>query len=107
MEVALTFAYLTFPQIDPVAIELGPLAIRWYALAYIVGLVGAWMYCRKLTDYAPARITKEDFDDFLLWATLGVVLGGRLGYVLFYNLPYYLHHPLEALDWKSTRLNSS
>jgi len=97
MEVALTLAALTFPQFDPIALEIGPLAIRWYALAYVVGLVAAWMYCRQLSAYSPAKISKEDFDDFLLWATLGVVLGGRLGYVLFYNLPYYLDNPLEAL----------
>lgn len=97
MEVAFTLAALTFPQFDPIALEIGPLAIRWYALAYVVGLVAAWMYCRKLADYSPAKISKEDFDDFLLWATLGVILGGRLGYVLFYNLPYYLNNPLEAL----------
>ncbi|MDF2095031.1 prolipoprotein diacylglyceryl transferase [Aquibaculum arenosum] len=92
-----TLAALTFPQFDPVAIELGPLAIRWYALAYVVGLVTAWLYCRKLTDSTPARISRQDFDDFLLWATLGVVLGGRLGYVLFYNFDYYAAHPIEAL----------
>lgn len=92
-----TLAALTFPQFDPVAIELGPLAIRWYALAYVVGLVAAWLYCRKLTDSTPAKISRQDFDDFLLWATLGVVLGGRLGYVLFYNFDYYAAHPIEAL----------
>lgn len=93
----LTLAALAFPQIDPVAIELGPLAIRWYALAYVVGLVGAWLYCRRLTAGAPATVTRQDFDDFLLWATLGVVLGGRLGSVLFYNFDYYLRHPFEVL----------
>lgn len=97
MDVVLTLAALTYPQFDPIALEIGPLAIRWYALAYVVGLVAAWMYCRTLTAYSPAKISKQDFDDFLLWATLGVVLGGRLGYVLFYNLPYYLANPIEAL----------
>ena len=97
MEYAFTLAALNFPQFDPIALEIGPLAIRWYALAYVVGLIAAWIYCRKLAEFSPAKISKQDFDDFLLWATLGVVLGGRLGYVLFYNVPYYLDNPLEAL----------
>lgn len=97
MHEVLALGAIAFPQFDPVAIEIGPLAIRWYALAYVVGLVAAWLYCRRLATSAPARISKQDIDDFLLWATLGVVLGGRLGYVLFYNAGYYAQHPLEAL----------
>lgn len=96
MEDLLLWGALAFPQFDPVALEIGPLAIRWYALAYIVGLVGAWLYCRHLITLTPAGLTKEAIDDFLLWATLGVVLGGRLGYVLFYQPAYYAQHPLEA-----------
>ena len=88
---------IPFPDIDPVIFELGPLAIRWYSLAYIVGLVLGWRYCRRLTGRSPARITPEAFDDFLLWATLGVILGGRFGYVLFYKPAYYLANPLEML----------
>jgi len=90
------WASLTYPQIDPVAIEIGPLVVRWYALAYIVGLLGAWRYCRWLARRSPAGLKQEDVDDFLVWATLGVVLGGRLGYVLFYKAGYYLDHPLEV-----------
>src|SRR5215472_15319389 len=86
---------IPFPAIDPVAI--GPLAIRWYALAYIVGLLIGWRYCLALADRPPALVARRDIDDFLVWATLGVVLGGRIGFVLFYNLPYYAQHPLEAL----------
>ena len=87
---------LPYPQIDPIAIELGPLAIRWYALAYIAGLVLGWRYCRALSAKSPAKaLTAEAFDDFLLWATLGVVLGGRLGYVLFYQPGYYLENPIS------------
>lgn len=88
---------LPYPEIDPVALEIGPIAIRWYALAYIVGLLLAWRLCRKLTERSPFDITAEAFDDFLLWATLGVVLGGRLGYVLFYKPEFYLSHPQEIL----------
>ncbi len=90
---------LPYPQIDPVAIELGPLAIRWYALAYILGLVLGWRYCRALTAKSPARaLNAEAFDDFLVWATLGVILGGRLGYVVFYQPGFYLDHPLQILQ---------
>jgi len=84
-------------MIDPVAIELGPLAIRWYALAYIAGLLLGWWYVRRLGEAPPAVLSGERTDDFLVWATLGVVLGGRLGYVLFYNPAYYLSHPAEIV----------
>ena len=92
----MTFA-IPFPAMDPVAVAIGPFAIRWYALSYIVGLLLAWRYARWLTKRPPNRMTPEAFDDFLLWATLGVVLGGRFGYVLFYQTEYYLRHPQEIL----------
>jgi phosphatidylglycerol---prolipoprotein diacylglyceryl transferase len=88
---------IPFPAFDPVAISFGPIQIRWYALAYIVGLLVGWRYCLALADRPPQLVRRAHVDDFLVWATLGVVLGGRIGYVLFYNLPYYLRHPLEAL----------
>ncbi|MEX2630729.1 MAG: prolipoprotein diacylglyceryl transferase [Tistlia sp.] len=94
-------AALTFPQFDPVAIAIGPLQVRWYALSYILGLLLAWRYCRWLTTRSPAAIAREAFDDFLFWAIIGVVIGGRLGYVLFYAPHYFAEHPLEALMvWK-------
>jgi phosphatidylglycerol:prolipoprotein diacylglycerol transferase len=86
---------IPFPNIDPVIFEIGPFAIRWYSLAYIAGLVVGWRYCRRLTGRSPAPLTPELFDDLLLWATLGVILGGRFGYVLFYKPAYYLSYPLE------------
>jgi phosphatidylglycerol:prolipoprotein diacylglycerol transferase len=81
---------LPFPAFDPVAIAIGPLAIRWYALAYIVGILGGWLYARALIRNerfwgGPAPLTVTDYDDFVLWVTLGIILGGRIGYVLFYN----------------------
>src|SRR5579864_4320045 len=88
---------IPFPAIDPIAVSLGPFAIRWYALAYIVGLIIGWRYCLMLADRPPNLLARKDIDDFLVWATLGVVLGGRIGYVLFYNLPYYTEHPIQAL----------
>ncbi len=90
-------AALSFPQIDPIAISLGPFAIRWYALAYIGGLLIAWWYCRWLATRPPRDVGSEAFDDFLLWATLGIVLGGRLGYVLFYKPGFYFANPLEIV----------
>ena len=92
------FFVIPFPAFDPVLVHLGPLAIRWYALAYIVGLVIGWRYCLALSKQPPQIARTEDIDDFLVWATLGVVLGGRIGYVLFYNLPHFVAHPLEILQ---------
>jgi phosphatidylglycerol---prolipoprotein diacylglyceryl transferase len=88
---------LQYPRIDPVAFSIWIFDVRWYALAYITGLVLAWWYCRWMTKLPPQRLKPIDFDDFLLWATLGVVLGGRLGYVLFYKPDYYLANPLEVV----------
>jgi phosphatidylglycerol:prolipoprotein diacylglycerol transferase len=88
---------IPFPAVDPVAIAFGPFVVRWYALAYIVGLLLGWRYCLILADRPPRLVARRDIDDFLVWATLGVVLGGRIGYVLFYKPGYYIEHPLEAL----------
>ena len=81
-----------FPQIDPVLIAIGPLAIRWYALSYIVGLVLGWLLLRRLVQQTPVVASREQADEYLTWVTLGVVLGGRLGYVLFYNPAYFAAH---------------
>jgi phosphatidylglycerol---prolipoprotein diacylglyceryl transferase len=89
-----------------VLIQLGPFAIRWYALAYIAGILLGWLYARAIIRNeklwgGPAPMTATDCDDFIVWVTLGVILGGRLGYVLFYNPDYFAAHPLEALQlWK-------
>ncbi len=92
---------LIFPQFDPVAVQFGPFAIRWYALAYIVSLLIGWRLARRLAQAAPAVATAPQIDDFLTWATLGVVLGGRLGYVLFYQPALYFTHPLMIPEvWK-------
>ncbi len=85
---------LAFPQIDPIAIEIGPIAIRWYALAYIAGLILGWRVCLRMTKLSPSKaLTTQVFDDFVFWATLGVLLGGRLGYVLFYNPVFFFENP--------------
>ncbi len=101
----LTFA-LPFPALDPVLIQLGPFAIRWYALAYIAGLLLGWQLARWLVARpalwgGTAPMKPVDLDDALFWATFGVILGGRAGYVLFYNFSYFLQHPAEmVMVWK-------
>ena len=87
---------LPFPVIDPIAIELGPFAVRWYALAYIAGIMLGWRSALWLARRNPVYFDPKLFDDFVLYATLGIVLGGRLGYVVFYNPGYFLANPLEA-----------
>jgi phosphatidylglycerol:prolipoprotein diacylglycerol transferase len=97
---------LPFPAFDPVLISFGPFAIRWYALAYICGILLGWLYARAIIANerlwgGPAPFTAADFDDFILWVTLGIILGGRTGYVLFYNFDFFLAHPAEILQvWK-------
>src|SRR5437588_7840085 len=97
---------IPFPNFDPVLIQLGPFAIRWYALAYIAGILLGWLYARAIIRSerfwgGPAPMSPIDFDDFIVWVTLGIILGGRLGYVLFYNPGYFAAHPLEAFElWK-------
>ena len=92
---------IPYPSIDPIIFQVGPLAIRWYSLAYIGGLLFAWRYMIRLAALSPQVASREAVDDFLIWATLGVVLGGRVGYTLFYNFDYYADNPLAALQiWK-------
>jgi phosphatidylglycerol---prolipoprotein diacylglyceryl transferase len=97
---------LVYPSIDPVAVHIGPLPIRWYALAYIAGLIAGWAYARWLVtqDRLWGEVKRPDamsLDDLLVFVAVGVVLGGRLGYVLFYNGEFYLSHPGEIIAvWK-------
>jgi phosphatidylglycerol:prolipoprotein diacylglycerol transferase len=90
------FSVRLFPS-PTVFLQLGPLVIRWYALAYIAGLVSGWRLVRRLVLRAPAVAASVQVDDFLTWATLGVVLGGRLGYVLFYKPLFFLSEPLQIV----------
>jgi phosphatidylglycerol:prolipoprotein diacylglycerol transferase len=96
-------AALPFPDFDPVLISIGPLAIRWYALAYIFGILLGWFYARIVIRNdalwgGKAPLTVTDFDDFVVWVTLGIILGGRIGYVLFYNPAHFAAHPLEIVQ---------
>ena len=94
---------IPYPKIDPVLISVGPFAVRWYALAYIVGIIAGWFYARAIVASqrlwgGPAPLTVLDFDDFVIWITLGIIIGGRTGYVLFYNLPLFAAHPLQIFE---------
>jgi phosphatidylglycerol---prolipoprotein diacylglyceryl transferase len=94
---------LPFPAIDPVLISIGPFTVRWYALAYIAGIIAGWFYARAIVSSqrlwgGPAPIAAIDFDDFVIWITLGVILGGRIGYILFYNFPHFASHPVEIFE---------
>jgi phosphatidylglycerol:prolipoprotein diacylglycerol transferase len=97
---------IPFPEIDPVLVQIGPFALRWYALAYISGILLGWLLARAIIRNTrlwggPAPLTVTQFDDFVLWCTLGVILGGRIGYVLFYNPEHFLAHPGQILQlWK-------
>ncbi|WP_027058525.1 prolipoprotein diacylglyceryl transferase [Mesorhizobium loti] len=97
----LPLASLPFPQINPILIQIGPLAVHWYGIGYIVGILFAWWYAKRLAAN-PKRwpdgilpMKPEDLDDFIVWAAIGVVLGGRTGYILFYDLARYIAHPLD------------
>lgn len=102
--IATRLAILPFPQIDPVIFEIGPLAVHWYGLAYVAGILIGWYYARRLVQNTslwrngePAA-TLAQLDDFLLWAAGGIVLGGRIGYILFYDLGSVLENPIRALE---------
>jgi phosphatidylglycerol:prolipoprotein diacylglycerol transferase len=86
---------ISYPQIDPVIVSIGPLAIRWYSMAYIAGILFAWWYIRRLTRLPNAPMSATHIDDLVTWGMLAIILGGRIGYVLFYNLPVYLENPMS------------
>ncbi|WNJ92133.1 prolipoprotein diacylglyceryl transferase [Bosea sp. 685] len=93
---------IPFPVIDPVALSIGPLTVKWYGLAYVAGLLGGWWYSRRLVSADPlwagrSRPKAEELDDMILFVALGVVLGGRLGFVLFYDLQRYLSRPQDII----------
>ena len=85
------------PDIDPVLIRLGPIILRWYGLMYVLGLTAAFFMIKARAAARNVALAIDDLHDLILYAALGVILGGRLGYVFFYNLPYYLQHPAKLL----------
>jgi phosphatidylglycerol---prolipoprotein diacylglyceryl transferase len=93
-----SFLAIPFPPFDPIAFTLGPFAVHWYAMAYIVGIFAGWRYTLWLAGRQPqVRPTAGEFEDYVSWAVLGIILGGRMGYVLFYNLSFYLENPWQIL----------
>jgi len=88
---------IPFPEIDPVFFSLGPLKFRWYGLMYLLGLIGAYYLIRARSRTRKISLTQEQLYDLIVYAALGVFLGGRIGYTLFYNAAYYLEHPLSIL----------
>ena len=99
-------AMFVHPQFDPIALQLGPIAVRWYGLMYLVAFLGFFLLGRLRLARGPhAALTgmnSRDLEDLLFYGAMGVVLGGRLGYVLFYKPAYYLAHPLEIWDFDGT-----
>lgn len=88
---------MPFPDIDPILFQIGPLAIRWYALAYLAGIIIGWRYTMAMAGRLKTGVKAEDFDEFLVWAVVGIIVGGRLGQVLFYHPDYYLSNPLDIV----------
>lgn len=86
---------MNFPHIDPVIFSIGPLAVRWYGMMYLFGFLGGYFMMCHVVKLRSLPISKETISDLLFYAVLGVVLGGRFGYTLFYNTQYYLSHPLK------------
>lgn len=86
---------MTYPQIDPIIFSIGPLAVRWYGLMYLLGFVGGYFMMCHLARVRNYPISREQISDLLFYGVIGVVAGGRLGYTLFYNADYYLSHPGE------------
>ncbi|AWM81052.1 prolipoprotein diacylglyceryl transferase [Gammaproteobacteria bacterium ESL0073] len=89
---------LKYPAIDPVAISIGPIAIHWYGLMYIFGIAIAWFLGRSRLPRVQPALSKDDLSDLVFYCALGVILGGRLGYVLFYDLPVYAENPLRIFQ---------
>ena len=87
---------MVFPHIDPVFFRLGPLEFRWYGLMYIIGFISAYFIIRGAARRRHLPLTDDDIADLVFTVALGVILGGRLGYIIFYNLSFYLAHPLKV-----------
>lgn len=85
------------PNIDPVAIALGPVKVHWYGLMYVIGFLALWFFTSRRAQLPNSGWTKEQVGDLVFYGALGVILGGRIGYMLFYNLSQYVAHPLDIL----------
>ena len=101
--IAQLFAIMPYPEIDPIAFSIGPVAVHWYGIAYVVGIMLGWIYARRLVETprlwaGEAPMTRIQLDDFLVWAAVGIILGGRVGYILFYDFPNVAADPLRAIQ---------
>jgi len=88
---------LEYPNIDPTILRIGFLQVRWYGVCYLVSIIFGYIFCRKTFLARGVEMSKKSYEDFVFLLVLGIILGGRFGYVFFYNLPYYLANPLEIL----------
>ncbi|WHI51612.1 prolipoprotein diacylglyceryl transferase [Microbulbifer sp. MLAF003] len=88
---------LTYPEIDPVAIAIGPLKVHWYGLMYLFGFIAAWWLALRRSTKPWSPVIKSEVEDLILYCAIGVVVGGRLGYMFFYNLPQLIENPLSLL----------
>lgn len=97
-------ALMPFPEIDPIAFSLGPIAVHWYGLAYVAGILCGWLYARRMVandalwPHNKSPITATHLDDFLVWVAIGIVLGGRIGYILFYDFAAIVENPIRAIE---------
>jgi phosphatidylglycerol:prolipoprotein diacylglycerol transferase len=95
---------VAFPNIDPIAFSIGSISVHWYGIAYVVGIMLGWTYAKRIASnhrlwpYNQSPITKDQLDDFILWAALGIVAGGRIGYIFFYDLNAVIANPLRAFE---------
>jgi phosphatidylglycerol:prolipoprotein diacylglycerol transferase len=89
--------YIDFPDISPVMFSIGPFSLRWYAMAYLVGIISAWFLTKKNIDRYNLGISSEQLDDLVFCTTLGIILGGRIGYIVCYGDGYFWHHPSEII----------
>lgn len=96
-------AIMSYPEIDPIAFSVGPVAVHWYGIAYVAGIMLGWLYARRLTETprlwaGEAPMTRTQIDDFVVWVAVGIILGGRIGYILFYDFASVAADPLRAIQ---------
>jgi phosphatidylglycerol:prolipoprotein diacylglycerol transferase len=101
--IAQLFAIMPYPEIDPIAFSVGPVDVHWYGIAYVVGIMLGWFYARRLIETprlwaGEAPKSRVQLDDFIDWAAVGIILGGRIGYILFYDFPNVAAEPLRAIQ---------
>ena len=92
---------LEFPSVSPIIFSIGGLSVRWYSMAYLLGIVAAWLLVVRLVKKYGLALTRQQIEDAVFFTTLGIIIGGRLGYVLFYGFDFFWHHPLKIFEiWR-------